>query len=314
MTEDAIQFGYYPEKLDMDIGDISISTLSNLDESTLNVNNEKDTLNDWVYAPLQQRNDFGTNQIVTLPYSARVFALPKTHELKHKNSCGSKHLEFLIWTLGFFVGMRLTTAEAGFLDSTPIKKGKLVDFCLLNNSLEKSIKSSERFWQEHKSSEKGISRINGIIHALFMAQNPQSLQFEQVLMLYTALDACYACVKETQKSKERISHAKRIAWMCDELKINTPDWGAVPDEEDTKGKSELSIIRNDSIHEALFFNQPLGFSVYGGNDIESQNSRNVPLEMQALICRILVCLLAGSNDYTKSNVNTRQIFGLNINE
>ncbi len=54
--------------------------------------------------------------------------------------------------------------------------------------------------------------------------------------------------------------------------------------------------------------EPLGFAVHGGGTDE-----NLPLEMTALVCRLLVALMGGNDfRYLKSPVNTRQRQGLRL--
>ena len=55
------------------------------------------------------------------PYASRVFGLPKTHLIEHAEATNQDHLDFHLWALSFFVGMRLTATDAGFLDATPLK-------------------------------------------------------------------------------------------------------------------------------------------------------------------------------------------------
>lgn len=57
----------------------------------------------------------------------RVSGLPHAHLIEHATGACEDHLDFRIWALSFFVGRRLTPTEAGFLDTTPLKPGKLVD-------------------------------------------------------------------------------------------------------------------------------------------------------------------------------------------
>jgi hypothetical protein len=269
------------------------------------VNNLDNVFEDWLYAPLQKRQNHDKEFI----YPTRVFGLPKTHELKHNNCHSTEHLDFLIWILGFFVGMRLTTTEAGFLDNTSIKKGKLVDFVISNKSLENAVSASEIFWNKHGKKGKITDRIKGIIHSLFIAQNPQSLEFERFLILYIVLDACFKCIKDIKNIKEKIEHFKRVHWMCEQLGIATPGWAKINGNE-----SFLSKIRNDSIHEALYFNKPLGFAVHNREVDEKEYSKNLTLEMEALVCRIIVWLIIGYNPYVKTPVNTRNMFSLEIDE
>jgi hypothetical protein len=50
---------------------------------------------------------------------------------------------------------------------------------------------------------------------------------------------------------------------------------------------------------------PLGFALYG-----AAINQNLPLEMQALICRFLVALIGDPGaDYVRSPVTTRQMHG-----
>ena len=124
-------FGFYPEPLEMKAGSIKVSPLPKFSSRVAPVPAHENVKDDWIYAPLQQTSDFMSGKIREQPYSSRVFRLPKTHMIEHAKATGDEHLDFLIWALSFFVGMRLTATEAGFLDATPVKTGKLVDFMLL---------------------------------------------------------------------------------------------------------------------------------------------------------------------------------------
>lgn len=121
--------------------------------------------------------------------------------------------------------MRLTTTEAGFVDATPIKPMKLVDFILSNAALSHVIRLAETFWMRNIDIPRNAKRIVAAIHALFLGQNPQSFQFEEFIYLYTAIDACYALTKELQLPKgKRHAHGERIKWTCEKLGIKVPEW------------------------------------------------------------------------------------------
>ena len=145
-------------------------------------------------------------------------------------------------------------------------------------------------------------RLIAAIHALLLAQYPQSLSYRRFIYLYTALDACFAMTQELhpKTKKQRPNHVQRVEWMCQQYGMPVPDWAA------PKPKaSEVSDIRNDTIHEGLFFGEPLGFAIYGGNT--PNETRNVTLQMQALICRLIVAILGRPDtEYVMSKVNTRQ--------
>lgn len=284
--------GYYPHHCDHHVGGISLTNLTDYQQSVIDIESSKAVQNDWLYAP----------QSTTLPYCARIFGLPKTHVLTHENSDGVDHMEFLVWCIGFFLGMRLTTTEAGFLDATPIKPGQLTDFALPNNTrtLQQAIALSELFWQQHAQDGRKVKRIEGIIHALFLSRHPHYLNFEKFTYLYAALDACYALTKSIFAPNASPSHANRLHWMCQQLGMPTPPW-AFP----AKQGTEVSSVRNDSFHEALFFEEPLGFAICDFNNSSGQQ-RNVLLEMQALVCRLIVALLGKPNcSYVRSPVDLR---------
>jgi hypothetical protein len=204
--------------------------------------------------------------------------------------------------------MRLTTAEAGFLDATPIKPGKLVDFVLSRSSLADAIQLALNYLESERHNLRAPMRVAAVIHALFLAQYPQSLPFERFQYLYMALDACYKVIAVKETKDPNISHAGRIQWMCERFGISVPKWAqnakATP--------SSLSVVRNDTFHEALFFDGPLGFSIYGGNR-PSGDQGNVMLQMQALACRLLVAILGKPEvGYIKSPVDTRQRHALEL--
>ena len=245
-----------------------------------------------------------SEQVRERPYGARVFCLPKTHTMEHDNALSEEHLDFLVWALSFFVGMRLTTTEAGFLDATPARPGMLVDFDLRGQSLTNGMELAEQFWTSHGNEPRNAQRLVAAIHALFLGQYPQALQFERFIYLYTAIDACYRLAERLRQPRKKQNHGQRIAWMCTEFGLDTPDW-AKPS---AGGGVEVAAIRNDALHEALYVDAPLGFAVHGGGSFG-----NLPLEMEALVCRLLVALIGGKDaSYIGSSVDAREPHGLNL--
>ena len=298
------EFGFYPRRLEIDSGRIKVRSLSELDSIVDSVVACEQVEDGWIYAPLQQVRDFMSGKTRTRPYSARVFGLARTHTIEHAASTGEEHLEFHVWALSFFVGMRLTTTEAGFLDGTPLKPGSLVDFVLVESRLEQAMDLAETFWLANLGRPRNTRLLLAAIHALFLGQYRQALQFEEFIHLYTALDACYKLTVVLRRSKGSCTHGERIEWMCDELGVRTPPWAKTT----STGGTVVSALRNDALHEALFVNEPLGFAVHGVGTGE-----NLTLEMAGLVCRLLVALLGGKDhSYLNSPVNSRQRQGLRL--
>jgi len=272
------------------------------------VANDPNVINDWIYAGAQERRDIVSGVIRSMPYNVRIFALPKTHALTLHKRRDPDEIDFAVWCLSFFIGMRLTTVEAGFLDATPITPGKLIDFVLSRGTLADSIQVALNYLESERSNPRAPKRVAAAIHALFLAQNPQNLPFEEFQYLYMALDACFQLVASKETKMPPVPHSRRIQWTCEKFGMPVPSWA-----EDTQAiHSPLSIVRNDTFHEALFFGWPLGFSVYGGNG-PSENQRNVILQMQSLICRLLVAILVRPEvGYVHTPVDTRQRHGLEL--
>ena len=300
-----IDFGYYPDDLSINTGQVRVSSLPSREAATVDVSALSQRIhNDWIYPPQMGVETPTTGEFRANPFPTRIFSLPRTHQITHTNLDSDDQLEFHIWSLSFFTGMRLTSTEAGFLDATPIKPNKLNDFVLLGDSLSASVELAERFWCSNQNKPEQPKRFAAATHSLFLAQYPQALQFESFNYLYTALDSCYrikACDKAFQRD---ISHPKRVKWLCEELGIDAPDW-ARPENKETV----LSKIRNPATHEGLYEQEPLGFALHGIGD----SNQNLNLEMQALICRLLVAIIASdSADYVRSPVNTRNQHGLKL--
>ncbi len=263
---------------------------------------------DWIYAPQQEVYQFGTagREVRTKPYPSRVFGLPNTHAIRHEAGESDDHLAFLLWALSFLEGTRLTATKAGFLDATPILVGKLVDFGLAGTSLTKAITLADAFWRTNRSEPLRAKRFAAAVHALFLGQNPRLLQFERFIFLYAALDACFALASSLHPParKQQPSHSDRLSWMCGLFGMNTPAWA----DRMVNGRAEIAILRNDTLHEALFMGEPLGFAIHGAG-----TGSNITLEMEALICRLLVALLgASTSDYVRTAVDTRQRHLLNL--
>lgn len=296
-----LEFGFRPSPLDITVGPITIETLDSLEDRVNEIEQSTQVYQEWVYAPRQTIHNFGSGETYHAPYAARIFDLPKTHLIRHVEDVELGHLQFHIWSLGFFTGQRLSTTEAGFLDVTPTKPGKLNDFVLMGDSLLKAVQLTENYWHNNFHNRRQLARFEAAIHALFLAQNPRFLQFEGFIFLYTALDACYAIMKDMLPGPYP-NHQKRTKWMCDHFGVPVPDWA------DPDGGAEIADLRNPTIHEGLYMGEPLGFAIEGRGA-----NRNLNLQMQAVICRLLVAIIGGADaDYVKSAATSRQKIGLRL--
>lgn len=305
MPELETTFGFYPYDISLDSGDIYISPLSTLPETLVEIKEDPYVYNDWFYPGPQIARTFGVGEIER-PYSARLFSLPNTHKLIHSSSLSEEHTDFLIWGFGFCKGQHVSQHPNAFLDAASVKTGTITDFSMDHKSFEKAMALLDQFWIDHLKEPRHYKRVIAVINALYLAERPHLLDYEEFNLLYMALDSLSKLTQTLFPAPAgRIPHTKRIKAMCDALGLTTPDW-ACPNPKN----SEISIIRNDTLHEALFFGEPLGYAVYD-NQTTGRQHRNVLLEMKALICRLLIAILFGTtNQYIRSPTGTRQRYRL----
>lgn len=300
------RFGYCPQALDWKIGDIVVATLPDLPQTIDAVTKREGIEKDWIYAPPSRTRDFMSGTISVQPYSSRVFALPQTHAIEHTNG-GLEQLDFLVWCLGFILGMRLTTTEAGFLDATPIKPGVLHDIVWCGrDSIAKALACADDFWRANQSRPRVPKALTGVIHSYFLAQNPIALGFERFTNLYVALEGCHFVHSTTLgKAPRSAPHRDRIAGLCSAFNMPIPSWAAPT-------SANIATHRNETLHEGLFFDEPLGFAGFGGQG-HRPSAGLVLLEMEALVARLLVALLGmPAPSYITSELNTRQQHGVTL--
>ncbi|MEQ4626370.1 hypothetical protein [Providencia manganoxydans] len=300
------KFGFYPKYLDIKTNFFSVITIPEYESVISDIKAHPNVDKDWFYAGPQEVSDLYGN-VSTKPYSGRVFSMPKTHILKLNGAFSQKDLNFVIWCLSFFTGMRLTTTQAGFLDATPIKPGTLVDFCVSDSSEQNAIQVALNYLRKENHHHLECTRIAAVIHALFLAQRPQNLNYEKFQYLYMSLDGCFSIMWDRRDKKlkhNKPNHALRVRWMCEKFEMQPPFWA--------DGEDSIAPIRNDNFHEAIFFDHPIGFSAYGTERSRSKHG-NILLQIEALICRFLVAIL-GINDanYISSNLNSRACHLLKI--
>jgi len=289
VTALSADFGYYPERLELEVGSLSIATRADLGESVRRVEGSPYTKDGWIYAPSDRR----------------VFVLPKTHSIAHAAADGPEHLAFLVWVLSYFSGLRLTTTEAGFVDATPVKGHALVDFVRLNRvEYERGLVIAEEYWQAHRAEPRMAKRWSAAVHAMFLAQYPRAMTYERVIYHYAALDACYRLAAMQAGLAKDLGHPKRIPWMCDRFGMPVPNWATHVE----NVGSEVSTLRAGAIHEALFMGEPLGFALH-----DRKSAENLPLEMANLVSRFLAALLGlPGREYVRSPVSTYMAMGLDV--
>lgn len=280
---------------------MSISTVDGLKECVDAVKGAHSVEAGWGYAPLVTAR-CGEKTI----YSCRLFDLPKTHIFTHSCPASEWHVDFLIWCISFLKGMRITRRNYAYLDATPIEKSRLTDFVMVGKAFEAAMLLCDYFFKKHSGN--APKKIAGAMHAMFMASTPHLLGFERFGYLYTSIDACYSAFRSIFNVDGRVGHYERPSIMCDVLGIPMPVW-AEPDNKATY----ISRLRNDMVHDALFFGEPLGFSTF--KSMQNSPCRNIVMEMKGFVCKILMALLLGPcrvRDYLKVPLSNRNPRGVAV--
>jgi hypothetical protein len=295
-----VEFGFYPYRFDSKLAVFEISSLVGIDEKVTRVMSDSGVYQNWIYAPPQEQQSLGVPSSITLPYASRVFGLPKTHLLKH-SSGDLKRLSFLVWSFGFFVGMRMSDQEMGFLDAAALQRGASNDLVWSEADLGQALEKADKFYESHAASPEIALVIRAVIHSFLLSATPTLLDFERFLHLYTAVDAAFSAhILIHGKPTKRQLHGERIAYLCEALGLLTPWWA-------DRNSPYVAERRNETIHEGLFFGEPWGYTTFGGEQRNEAKYRMILLELQKLLCRIVMALLGVRDEkYLKSPVDDRQ--------
>ena len=166
MTHETLrkEFGFYPQPLQIKAGSVTVSTLPDIERITSDLLASDDVEANWIYPSTST----AVRELISGKVRERPIPLPRVRVAKDaldrtRGGCTSEdHLEFHIsGRCRSFVGMRLTTTEAGFLDATPLKRGQLVDFILLGSSLTRAVELAEIFWTTNLAKPRRAQRFDG---------------------------------------------------------------------------------------------------------------------------------------------------------
>lgn len=298
------EFGFYPIRYDVDLGDFKIETLERFEQSIDAVMSDVGVHADWIYAPLREERRFGIPGTRTLPFTSRIFGLPKTHRLIH-TSDDPKRVAFLIRVFGLFVGMKQSDEDAGFLDAATLKPGTSNDVVWCGQSLDVALARANDFYTTHAAQPTTELAVRAAIHSYLLSDLPTLLDYERFLHLYTATEAAAKAI-EPLHGKAPGGHGQKIAHVCQSVGVSTPWWA--------DGSNRLiADERNRTIHEGLFLGEPWGYMSFGGLHSTERKYQNLLLEMQKLVSRLLMGLL-GVNDegYLTSRLDDRQRHGIHL--
>ena len=260
------------------------------------ITNSVRTKNDWFYPPLEPEYwSAGTNSQPLL--YAEWFALPATHCLTflHDEDDPVRLAALCAEVLGAIKGLQLLLEGWGHFYRTPVKPNLLGDIQTVKPAaVSRILDLAIEFWRANQSARKNVY---GAVHWHIVGPSYQH-SFETFSAAYSVLDACWAVHSQLGRARSaRVPHAERLPIMCSFYDLQVPRWAVV-----SAGKSRLSELRNDYLHESLWAGEPIGFS----------NPRDVPsidLELFCFNTRLILAILGERSSYTRSEI-TLQSFAL----
>ncbi|SIQ03843.1 hypothetical protein [Halanaerobium kushneri] len=224
--------------------------------------------NSWLYPPIGYDKKNKPTKCVSW------FALPNSHKLllKSKFKKNNELQKFIPTIFGFLKGLQMYRDGWGHYYKTPIKEGKLISFYCNDKELCKIIDKIIFLYQKDSNIFKSYAAA---IHWFLFGQS-YKYEFEKFDAQYKVLDCCYNIATKITDIDKAKTHAQRIENLCLYYNIYLPDWARVKN-----GRSTLSELRNNLIHEAKFAGEPIGVS---------SDEENLYFNLQLINERILLSI------------------------
>jgi len=280
-------FGFLPKTINCSTELFSISTISDWEKDYKLLENESAIDDGWCYPAIIYKNQ--------KPLKAQNwFSLPVSHSMKLSTDISEFELQLLVLVFGFLNGLHLLPESWGHYYKTPIKIGRLVGFILSETEIFKIMDQVIR-----KIMSKQFACLKSIFASLnwFLLSQSYSNYFEEFESQYRVIDSICKNVIELQKKEKMPPHYQRIQKVCQVFNVTVPQW-AIPHE----GKTEISSLRNELIHEGFFCGEPIGFNF---------PENNIVLELKTLNERLLLLCLGIDSDEIKNDIsNIRSIYSL----
>lgn len=286
-----MEFGWLPSSKEYRATDLKISPSQQHSSSVTAVLNSGCVHKDWFHVPLQHTDDMPNDkQGIPVPW----FTLPSTHTLECIDSSTQKYQEYIITIFGWLMGLKLQPKGWGHFYRVAIKQGTLNDFIVFDEDLPRTLDLASKFWTDTHCDDTR-SKMFGVIHWFLFSQS-YAQYFEKIMMQYTVFDSLFNIHKTLGHiSQKHTSHPDRLLCISDLLGIPLPDWG----KSNGQKAPELTNLRNELVHEAKFYGEPIGFS--------APNSRsNILLELECFNSRVIAATLGATGNYTRSLSTTRQ--------
>ncbi|NDV26107.1 hypothetical protein [Desulfovibrio sp. JC010] len=184
------------------------------------------------------------------------FRLLSTHCIE-STSFGTteEHFKFLILAYGFLHGLHLLPEGHMHLSRTPYRVGELTGLVPQGSDLQQGMSHLNHYYEASKPECK--KQIFATLHWFLMGQSYRNV-WDQFDAQYKVLDSIHSLAKKQRKvqTRPRIPHATVPQRLAKIFGAYTPEWAIMNKAENS---CELSKIRNDFIHDAIYSEQAIGY-------------------------------------------------------
>jgi hypothetical protein len=192
-----------------------------------------------------------------MPSGCNRFELPASHYLEVDSTAINDDLAILLISVfGFLHGLNLKPCGVGHLHRTPHLPGTLVEFVPSYRDIEKVLKVVIEFYQRYSSQPETISLMMAAIHWYLTSQS-YNHHFEQFAWQYAVLENA---IKIASKLSKRKFADSRLSELAAYYNVNLHVAFADP-EISAKNAKALVECRNKLMHEALWCDHPIGYTV-----------------------------------------------------
>lgn len=246
-----MRFGFLIDRREVRCSGFSILTLSNFEETLQLFYETAKVSNGWVYGPeieLRKSSSEKRNFKQRGPIDcSKPYRMQPTHEIQTSIS-DEEHLRFIVMGYGFLQGLYFLPEGYSYLWRFPYEQGKLHGLILCGNDYENGMEQINRFYQGANQDDR--KQAFAVMHWFLVGQS-YTHPWDRFDAQYKVLDGIYKLSRVSAQT-----HARRPVELTNMYGVILPQW-AIPD---SSGKSLLSTLRNELVHEAKYGGHSIGYS------------------------------------------------------
>ncbi len=281
-----MKFGFLIDKKEFTCNDFSIVTVDNFNDIINSFYEYVQVSNGWIYGSKKELNkSYSEKKKFNQPGPTvhdSFFQMPTTHEIK-SNFTDEEHLRFLILGYGFLQGVYLTPEGYSYLGRIPYEPGKLNGLLLTKDDYVNGMEIINNYF--NSSSEENRNQMFACIHWFSIGQS-LNFAWDKFDAQYKVLDGI--CRLSGIKTGP---HANRPVALAKKYNIKLPKWAELHPGS-TRKESQLSVLRNELVHEAKYAGHPIGYSY---------PSENYSLELTSFNTKLIAAALGIETPYLQAD-------------